>query len=161
MTLLALHPIAWGLLAAAVVVAVGFVALGVLSRRPTRRPDAGPTLAPCPSTPNCVHSGAEPGSRAAIEPFALGDDADAAWRAFGAAVEALPRTTVVDRGDHWLHAESRSALFGFVDDLQAVRDDAAGRIDVRCAARVGTSDLGANRRRVEALRAAYEARRGG
>ena len=44
-----------------------------------------------------------------------------------------------------------SLIFRFVDDVDfIVRED--GTIDVRSASRVGHSDLGANRRRIEDLR---------
>ena len=51
-----------------------------------------------------------------------------------------------------MHAEIRSPLFGFVDDLELRIDPDRARVDVRSASRVGRSDLGANRRRVEVLR---------
>ena len=58
---------------------------------------------------------------------------------------------------HWsrryLHAEFKSALLGFVDDVQFMADPAAGVIHMRSASRVGYSDLGANRKRVENIRA--------
>jgi uncharacterized protein (DUF1499 family) len=52
----------------------------------------------------------------------------------------------------YLHAECRSALFGFVDDLELHLRVSEGVIAVRSASRLGYSDLGVNRRRVEILR---------
>jgi uncharacterized protein (DUF1499 family) len=52
----------------------------------------------------------------------------------------------------YLHAECASAVFGFVDDLELQLRASEGRIAVRSASRLGRSDLGVNRRRVEALR---------
>ncbi len=52
----------------------------------------------------------------------------------------------------YLHAEFRSALFGFVDDVEFRMDEAHGRIDVRSASRTGYYDFGVNRRRVEEIR---------
>lgn len=57
----------------------------------------------------------------------------------------------------WLRAESRSRWLGFVDDLELALVADERRIHVRSASRVGWSDLGVNRRRVEALRAALRA----
>ncbi|MEZ5467356.1 MAG: DUF1499 domain-containing protein [Lysobacterales bacterium] len=45
----------------------------------------------------------------------------------------------------------------FIDDIELRFDDAAGQIQVRSGSRVGYSDLGVNRKRVEALRKAWPA----
>jgi len=55
----------------------------------------------------------------------------------------------------YLHEEFRSALFGFVDDVEFRMDEPAGRIDVRSASRTGYYDFGVNRRRVEEIRARF------
>jgi uncharacterized protein (DUF1499 family) len=52
----------------------------------------------------------------------------------------------------YLHAECRSAVFGLVDDLELHLRQSEGIIAVRSASRLGYSDLGVNRRRVEGLR---------
>ena len=54
-----------------------------------------------------------------------------------------------------LHVEFTSWLLRFVDDVDAVIDPDAGVIHVRSASRVGYSDLGVNRKRVEAIRSAF------
>lgn len=69
-----------------------------------------------------------------------------------AAVESMPGSRVVTVADGYVHAEFRSIVFGFVDDVEFLVDEANGRIDVRSASRVGYSDLGTNRRRVEDIR---------
>jgi uncharacterized protein (DUF1499 family) len=48
-----------------------------------------------------------------------------------------------------------SALFGFVDDLEIRIDAEVGSIHLRSASRVGKSDLGANRKRVEIIQKLY------
>lgn len=115
-------------------------------------------LAPCPTSPNCVSSQAPPEDaehHVAALPFpasARGDPA-AAWAALERAVRALERTSVVTVRPGYLHAEAATALLGFVDDLECLLDAAARVIHVRSASRVGYSDLGVNRKRVETLRA--------
>jgi uncharacterized protein (DUF1499 family) len=89
-----------------------------------------------------------------VEPLQLRVAPEAGWAAARRAVEALPRTTVVRADERYLHAEVRSRLFRFVDDLELLLAEDGRRIDVRSASRVGHSDLGVNRRRVEALRQA-------
>lgn len=114
-------------------------------------------LAPCPSSPNCVSSDAQDVSHG-VAPFELTAKAPEAWKAAEAAVAALPRTHIVKRSDDFLHAECRSALFRFVDDLELELRPERGVIAVRSASRVGYWDLGVNRRRVEELRAALQRR---
>jgi len=115
-----------------------------------------PPLAACPSSPNCVSSQAsDAGHR--VEPFALRVPGADAWAAAKRAVEAMPRTRIVDDRPGYLRAEATSLLFRFVDDLELALAEDGRRLDVRSASRVGYSDLGANRKRVEALRAALRA----
>ena len=72
----------------------------------------------------------------------------------------LPRTTIVDSSESegYLHAECRSRLCRFVDDLECVIDSQTGTIHVRSASRTGYSDLGVNRKRIESLRAIWTSR---
>lgn len=110
---------------------------------------AGP-LADCPPTPNCVATGAtDPDKRVP----AWRVDPSVAWEAIVARAGALVRSTVTERGDDYLHVEVRSALFGFVDDLELRLDRERGVVEVRSASRTGKWDLGVNRRRVESLAA--------
>jgi uncharacterized protein (DUF1499 family) len=48
-------------------------------------------------------------------------------------------------------------LMGFVDDVEFYLDPTVGKIQMRAAARLGQSDLGVNRDRLEAIRAAFAA----
>jgi uncharacterized protein (DUF1499 family) len=66
----------------------------------------------------------------------------------------MPRTAIVTETGDYLHAECRSAMLGFVDDLELHLRPGAGIIAVRSASRTGRSDFGVNRSRVEDLRAA-------
>jgi uncharacterized protein (DUF1499 family) len=118
-------------------------------------PDAGGRrLAPCPDTPNCVASDA-PGADHRVEAFALDPRVEpaVAWAGVREAVAALPRTRIVDEAPGYLRAECRSRLFRFVDDLELELRTPEREIAVRSASRVGRSDLGVNRARVERLRA--------
>jgi uncharacterized protein (DUF1499 family) len=136
-----------------VVVAVSL--LSCAGKRPANLGVSGGALAACPASPNCVSSDAGPTDSAhAVEAFALAVPAERAWPAVVEAVSALPRTTIVTKTADYLHAECRSALFRFVDDLELYLRPSQGTIAVRSASRIGYSDLGVNRRRVESLREA-------
>jgi len=107
-------------------------------------------LTDCPLSPNCVCSDAsDPGHR--VAPFALATGPEQAWRTIEEVVASLPRTRIVARQPDYLHAEARS-LLGFVDDLELQLRADEGLVAVRSASRLGYSDLGVNRKRVEALR---------
>lgn len=112
-------------------------------------------LKACPSSPNCVSSDAQDEKhQIAALSFAL--PAAEAWTLLQEQVAKLPRTVVVTVNDGYLHAECRSALFGFVDDLEFQLRADQGLIAVRSAARTGYYDFGANRQRVEALRSSLQ-----
>ena len=112
-------------------------------------------LSACPSSPNCVCSD-EAGTSRAIEPLLLAIEAVQAWPLVGEAVRDLPRTRVVTKSADYIHAECASNLLGFVDDLELHLRAEDAIIAVRSASRLGYSDFGVNRRRVETLRAALQ-----
>lgn len=111
-------------------------------------------LRPCPGSPNCVSSDGAAGDQA-IDALPYRGDRANSERALAAALATLERTSIQRRqGDYW-HALQVSGLFRFIDDIELRFDDAAGVIHLRSGSRVGYSDLGVNRKRSEALRAAY------
>jgi len=133
---------------------VGAGGLGVASRLAEDRSAAGGQvggrLAPCPETPNCACS--EDGSGAAVEPFVFRGDPESALGRLVELVKSEPRATIETVEDDYVHAVFRSKLFGFPDDLELRLDRDAGVVHVRSASRIGRSDLGANRKRIETLR---------
>jgi uncharacterized protein (DUF1499 family) len=108
-------------------------------------------LMPCPSTPNCVSSFEKDASRS-VEPLRYTILRKEAWEAVLSILNESPRTRVVTIHDNYIHAEFRSRIFGFVDDMEFLFDDAAPLIHIRSASRIGYSDRGVNRERVEAFR---------
>jgi uncharacterized protein (DUF1499 family) len=71
-------------------------------------------------------------------------------------IAALPRTRIISVSDDYLHAECRSAVFSFVDDLELHLRPEQGLIAVRSAARLGYYDFGVNRKRIEVLRSTLQ-----
>ena len=136
-------------------VLIVFAVLALLSMTDSAPNSLGLTggkLAPCPDSPNCVSSTTtDPGH--GITGFALHRSLGAAKEELKQAVAKLPRTKLISESDNHLRFECRSFLFRFVDDVEFHLDDATKTIHVRSASRVGHSDFGVNRRRVEALRA--------
>jgi len=110
-------------------------------------------LAPCRRTPNCVSSQADPADgEHFIAPIPFKGDAAAALASARKAVEGMQRATVIREEPGYLHAEFRSKLLGFVDDVEFAFDGKAGLMHVRSSSRLGRRDFGVNRARVESLR---------
>jgi uncharacterized protein (DUF1499 family) len=114
-------------------------------------------LAPCPASPNCVASDADDAQHA-IAPLVYTGSAEDAWRAAREAVATLPRSEIFDETNGYLRAECTTALMRYVDDLELQLHASTNSIAVRSASRVGYSDMGANRSRVEELRQLFESR---
>lgn len=106
---------------------------------------------PCPSTPNCVSSRAEKASQR-VDPILFHGDPASAWSRLRKVVSSMKGAFIAEEKAGYLRAEFRTALFGFVDDLELLLDEAAKRIDVRSASRTGYFDFGVNRGRVEEIR---------
>ena len=113
-----------------------------------------PMLTPCPASPNCVSSDSTDDHSIAALRFS--GSAEKAWQAAKEALLALPRTHIVSEKGNTLHAECKSAVFGFVDDVDFELRSDKGIIAVRSASRTGYSDLGVNRRRIEAVRTVFD-----
>jgi uncharacterized protein (DUF1499 family) len=113
-------------------------------------------LAACPDRPNCVSSQMSDTVHA-VQPFRVTGDTGAAMSRLAAVIETQEGARIVTRRPGYLHAEYQSKLMGFIDDLELLADPAVHVIHVRSASRLGYSDLGVNRARVEALRAAFAA----
>ncbi|HET7006281.1 MAG TPA: DUF1499 domain-containing protein [Candidatus Binatia bacterium] len=135
--------------------AIWFITMPLFSCSGTRPANLGVKdgrLSVCPASPNCVSSDAVDDAHAVV-PFQLIVPPTDAWRGLRTAVDALPRTKIVNATDDYLHVECSSAVFGFVDDLELHLRPAEKLIAVRSASRLGHSDFGVNRKRVEQLRA--------
>jgi uncharacterized protein (DUF1499 family) len=111
-------------------------------------------LAPCPSSPNCVSSQAVD-ERHRIAPLAFSDAPDAAFARLKRVLSGRNDTTVVDDLPDYLRVELRTMLF--VDDGEFLLDRTNTIIHVRSASRLGYSDLGKNRSRLEAIRSQFMA----
>jgi uncharacterized protein (DUF1499 family) len=136
------------------VTAVVLTGLSLASRR---RPALGPvagSLRPCGGNPNCVCS-QQPDQEHFIAPLECRGEPTAEFRRLRGLVDTLPRTRLIDEQDGYLHYEFVSRLVRYVDDVEFLLDSGAGVIHVRSASRVGRSDLGANRARIEELRSRF------
>jgi uncharacterized protein (DUF1499 family) len=137
-----------------VLIGVGILALfSVFSKPPTNLGAKDGKLAPCPDTPNCVCS-QDSDATHAIEPLRFEGGAEEAWDKVCEMIKTWPRTKIISTTEDYLRVECTSLVFRYIDDLECLLDREAKVIHVRSSSRVGRSDLGVNRKRVEMLRQA-------
>lgn len=146
------------IIALGVLVVVGFFVLRWLAERASPMPDnlgvENGRLAPCPDSPNCVATNATDDLHA-IEPYTFAGDAAAARDKLLAIIDADANATLISSTDTYIHAEYRSSLWRFIDDVEFVIDEATNTIQFRSASRLGYGDMGANRSRMEAIRTQF------
>ncbi|MGL5803864.1 MAG: DUF1499 domain-containing protein [Xenococcaceae cyanobacterium] len=111
-------------------------------------------LAACPSTPNCVSSQSKD-SEHYIEPLTYqGSSSEAIERL--KQIISQDRSAIVEETNNYLKAEFTSRWMGFVDDVEFdFNEEDKGAIEVRSASRLGESDLGVNRQRIETIRSLF------
>src|SRR5581483_1737652 len=140
--------IGYGLL---IVTLLAFMIHGFRAPRPATLGAPDGRLAPCPASPNCVSSQAED-SEHKIAPFGWSKSLADSKAEIKRAIQAMPRAEIITEHEHYLHAEFTTLICRYVDDVEFVFDETNRVIHVRSASRVGYSDLGVNRKRVEKLR---------
>lgn len=124
-------------------------------KRPKNLGVSNGRLAACPGKPNCVSSQAE-SARQRVAPLRLSGGPDAAMKRLKEVVNNADGASLVEETANYLHFECASKLLGFVDDLEFYCDAENEVIHVRSASRLGYSDLGVNRKRVESIRRKFE-----
>jgi uncharacterized protein (DUF1499 family) len=113
-------------------------------------------LSPCPDSPNCVSTQAT-GELHGIEPIVYDGETAVAQSKILAILEADPSITLISQTPTYIHAEARSSLWRFIDDVEFFFDEADSLIHFRSASRLGYGDAGVNRQRMEALRLDFAA----
>ena len=142
----------FALLATAVFPCILLTLLSCTSKPPKARLVDG-RLRACPGRPNCVSSESEAASFR-VEPLAFQGPAETAWAGLKKTLQDMGGTIREERNGY-LRATFASRVFRFVDDVEFRMAAANGIIHVRSESRVGYSDLGVNRKRVEKLRDAF------
>jgi len=150
-----------GLLIAVVVAVMGVVVLQIIlawiSRRTT--PELGVTdgmLQPCPNAPICVHSQSED-PRHAIAPISYTTSLTEARTTLLNVVAEIENATIVTQDPTYIRVEVYVKGFGFIDDVEFLFDDEAQVIHFRSSSRVPYYDFELNRKRMESVRAAFNA----
>jgi uncharacterized protein (DUF1499 family) len=116
-------------------------------KRPSRTPNSVTSQADLwPDHPQQAYS--------TIAPFKISGDGSAEMKKIAEALQAMPRTAIIQQEPSYLYAQCTTQLLKFTDDVEFALDAPAGLIHVRSASRLGQKDFGVNRARTEALRAA-------
>jgi uncharacterized protein (DUF1499 family) len=119
-------------------------------------------LLACPGTPNCVNSQSLD-AESKISPLAYTTSAEDAFTNLKTVVQSFKQSVIAparsqsfaQETDNYIYAEFTIPVVGFVDDVEFLLDKDAQVIHVRSASRLGESDLGVNRKRIETIRAKF------
>ncbi len=111
----------------------------------------------CPASPNCVVSYKNsPDDEHFVDPFKYVGDKQNSYDKIIKILGGEKGCKVIAKEVNYIRAEFTSAIFGFVDDVEFLfPSDQDQFIHVRSSSRIGHSDLGVNRKRVEMIRFKY------
>lgn len=115
------------------------------------QPNGVSVLGDCPDMPNCQCSEASRESQR-VERFIINGDPAIAMQKIIGILSSQPGARLVKQDDRYTHFTFTSAIMRFVDDVELLISDDLQSVQIRSASRLGKSDLGANVKRVEALR---------
>lgn len=121
--------------------------VGCTGNRPSNLGIDQGKLGPCPETPNCVSSFSTT-SEHQIAPLS------GSLEAVKQVLSKTERVAIITENDTYLYAEFTSFFWRFVDDVEFYAIPEQQIVHVRSASRLGKSDLGVNRDRIETIRAA-------
>ena len=136
----------------------GFFMLGNMSKNEKPPGLLSGRLSPCPDSPNCVVSEIVDDDSHYIAPVhypeAMAKDS---LDLVKQVIQEIGGEITVEE-EAYIAATFTSTFFGFVDDLECRNDKASHTIHLRSASRVGHSDFGANRKRVELISSLFHQR---
>ena len=119
-------------------------------------PDDTPQLRACSDSPNCVCS-CDSRADFSIDPVAVTGDPSEFWNHCLDALQKQPGfSRILESGDGYIHALFRTPIMRYPDDVEMLLDTENQVVHIKSSSRVGYSDLGANRRRLESLVAALQ-----
>jgi uncharacterized protein (DUF1499 family) len=86
-----------------------------------------------------------------MKPLLCQAPAGDAIKAIASLLQQMPRVRIESRAEDYLHAIFRTKWLRFVDDVEFKIDPETKQLHYRSASRVGYSDLGLNRKRMNEL----------
>lgn len=109
----------------------------------------------CGERPNCVSSVAFRKNQF-VEPINYSVETADAKKILVAEIQKNPQAAIIAVRDGYIHATFTSKIFKFVDDVEFVIDHHKKRIHFRSRSRIGYYDLGANRKRMLAIKSVLQ-----
>ncbi len=135
-----------------IILGVALVMFNCAGTRPSNLGVKDGKLLVCPPKKNCVSSQVEPSDSHFIQPYKYSSDLSTAFSELKSLLEKQDRVTIITAADNYLNAEFKSRLMGYVDDVEFYFDDSKKLVHIRSASRLGSSDWGVNRKRIESIR---------
>ena len=111
---------------------------------------------PCPNSPNCVSTMANPTDKVHYaKPLSIETSKKESYELIKKILAEWPRVTIITAESFYIHAEFTTKIMRYTDDVEFYFDESSKLIHYRSASRVGYSDLGLNRRRLEDISDKY------
>ena len=114
------------------------------------KPDSIGQFSECPEKPNCIFSKSSTALHM-IAPLVYQNSFLEAKQKLLKVIKSMPRAEIATDKENFLHVEFTSKIFRFVDDVEFYFNE-PGIIHFRSASRIGHSDIGVNRHRIEEIR---------
>ena len=114
------------------------------------KPDSIGQFSECPEKPNCIFSKSSTALHM-IAPLVYQNSFLEAKEKLLEVIKSMPRAEIATDKESFLHVEFTSKIFRFVDDIEFYFNE-PGIIHFRSASRIGHSDIGVNRHRIEEIR---------
>ena len=143
-------------------ISIGLTCLFIVAGCNKTMPEVGIAngrLTPCPAKPNCVNSQIED-AKHFIEPIRMAATPPEARARILKILNDLKQAKIIAAESNYIRAEFTSKIFRFVDDVEFYFPETKSPeliIHVRSASRVGYSDFGVNRKRIEHIRSKLKA----
>lgn len=112
-------------------------------------------LSACPKTPNCVSTNQEDLNRYMLPVNYEGLTLEQAKAILREVLATLPKLSVVKDEGVYLHAEAQTMIFEYTQDVEFLFDEAAKELHFKSASRVGYTDFGSNKRRMQSVVARF------
>lgn len=115
-------------------------------------------LQACPDTPNCINTEYPDKASKYMPPLDYPKQKAKLIISIAKGIIVEMGGTIVTEDSHYLAATFTSSLFRFIDDFEIRRSDSADKLYIRSASRVGYSDFGVNKHRVEKFSTLFKAK---
>lgn len=113
-------------------------------------------LQPVPRTPNCVSSMADKNdAKHYIEPISYQGELETVKEHLLAAIQSQPNVKLIKQEPDYWYFTFQTPMLKFTDDVEFYFPADEKRVHMRSASRIGYSDWGTNRKRLESVRSAF------